>query len=101
MLDQGPNRANRHPHRWEVRQEAVADRERRERVGDGHRSGLAIVQAVTRAHRGTMTVTPASEGGLRIEVRRPPAPGKAAATLAVRDGDDAGHDAAAVGIPGV
>jgi signal transduction histidine kinase len=46
----------------------------RARVGDGHGLGLAIVQAVTRAHRGTVTIEPRREGGLRAEVRLPLAP---------------------------
>jgi signal transduction histidine kinase len=73
----------------------------RARVGDGHGLGLAIVQAVTRAHQGTMTITRENEGGLRIEVRLPLAPSKAADTLAERDGNDTENNAAAVGAPGV
>jgi signal transduction histidine kinase len=50
----------------------------RARVGDGHGLGLAIVQAVARAHQGTMRIQRENEGGLRIEVRVPPAAGDAA-----------------------
>ena len=42
------------------------------RVGDGHGLGLAIVAAVTSAHRGTLTIEPGDEGGLRVNVRLPP-----------------------------
>lgn len=36
---------------------------------DGHGLGLAIVDAVTRAHRGTLTLDAHPEGGLRVSVR--------------------------------
>ncbi len=36
----------------------------RARVGDGHGLGLAIVQAVARAHQGTMTIKRENRGGL-------------------------------------
>jgi signal transduction histidine kinase len=39
------------------------------RVGDGHGLGLAIVQAVARAHQGTMIIKPENDGGLTIEIR--------------------------------
>jgi signal transduction histidine kinase len=43
----------------------------RARVGDGHGLGLAIVQAVARAHHATMTIARERHGGLRVEVRLP------------------------------
>lgn len=76
----------------------------RARVGDGHGLGLAIVQAVVRAHRGTLTITrehahgdtltitrehphgdtltstPEQEGGLSIQVCLPAARSDAAGT---------------------
>jgi signal transduction histidine kinase len=58
----------------------------RARVGDGHGLGLAIVQAVARAHHGTLTIKRENEGGLSIEVRLPLAPSEAASTLAARNG---------------
>jgi signal transduction histidine kinase len=58
----------------------------RARVGDGHGLGLAIVQAVARAHQGTMTIKREDEGGLRIEVRLPLAAGDAADTPAALRG---------------
>jgi signal transduction histidine kinase len=58
----------------------------RARVGDGHGLGLAIVQAVARAHQGTMTIKREDEGGLRIEVRLPLAAVDAADTLPALSG---------------
>jgi signal transduction histidine kinase len=71
----------------------------RARVGDGHGLGLAIVQAVARAHQGTMTIKRENEGGLSIEVRLPLAPGQPASALAARNG--AVSDIAAAGTRGV
>ncbi|CAL8971628.1 Sensor histidine kinase RcsC [Cellulomonas sp. T2.31MG-18] len=48
-----------------------------ERVHDdqaGVGLGLAIVDSITRAHDGTLTLTPRAEGGLRVRVRLPAAP---------------------------
>jgi hypothetical protein len=67
----------------------------RARVGDGHGLGLAIVQAVARAHQGTMTIKRRDEGGLTIEIRLPLAPSEAADTLATRDENDTVSQAAA------
>jgi two-component system sensor histidine kinase VanS len=36
--------------------------------------GLAIVKSITRAHDGTLTLTPRAAGGLRVTVRLPAAP---------------------------
>jgi two-component system sensor histidine kinase VanS len=36
--------------------------------------GLAIVKSITRAHDGTLTLTPRAEGGLRVTVQLPAAP---------------------------
>jgi signal transduction histidine kinase len=58
----------------------------RARVGDGQGLGLAIVQAVARAHQGAMTIQHENEGGLRIDVRLPLAASEATDTLAARDG---------------
>ena len=47
------------------------------RIRDGHAGvglGLAIVQSITRAHDGTLTLTPRPAGGLRVTVRLPAAP---------------------------
>jgi two-component system sensor histidine kinase VanS len=47
-----------------------------ERVHSDHAGvglGLAIVQSITRAHDGTLTLTPRGEGGLRVAVRLPAA----------------------------
>ncbi|MFD3506766.1 ATP-binding protein [Nocardia sp. NPDC058666] len=38
-------------------------------TGDG--LGLAIVNSITRAHDGTLTLTPREGGGLRVTVRLP------------------------------
>jgi signal transduction histidine kinase len=69
----------------------------RARVGDGHGLGLAIVQAVTRAHHGTMTIKPGSAGGLNIEVRLPLGSNQATGTFATRDASDAVSTAVTVG----
>jgi signal transduction histidine kinase len=61
----------------------------RARVGDGHGLGLAIVQAVARAHHGTMIIERENHGGLRIEVRLPLALTKRADTPVARDRNDA------------
>ena len=48
-----------------------------ERVHDdqaGVGLGLAIVDSITRAHDGKVTLTPRAEGGLRVQVRLPAAP---------------------------
>jgi signal transduction histidine kinase len=73
----------------------------RARVGDGHGLGLAIVQAVARAHQGTMTINRGNDGGLRIEVRLPLVPSKAADTLAARDENGAVSKATALGTPDI
>jgi two-component system sensor histidine kinase VanS len=47
------------------------------RIRDGHEGvglGLAIVESITRAHDGTMTLTPRADGGLRVTVHLPVAP---------------------------
>jgi two-component system sensor histidine kinase VanS len=36
--------------------------------------GLAIVKSITRAHDGTLTLTPRADGGLRVTVQLPAAP---------------------------
>jgi two-component system sensor histidine kinase VanS len=36
--------------------------------------GLAIVKSITRAHNGTLTLTPRAAGGLRVTVQLPVAP---------------------------
>src|SRR5262249_15799496 len=36
--------------------------------------GLAIVKSITRAHNGTLTLTPRADGGLRVTVQLPAAP---------------------------
>nr|WP_055504391.1 ATP-binding protein [Nonomuraea pusilla] len=47
-------------------------------VGGGSSQGvglsLAVVMSITRAHDGTLTLTPRSAGGLRVTVRLPAAP---------------------------
>jgi two-component system sensor histidine kinase VanS len=55
-----------------------------ERVRTGHAGvglGLAIVQSITRAHDGTLTLTPRAGGGLRVTVELPVAPAHAAPEL--------------------
>jgi two-component system sensor histidine kinase VanS len=47
------------------------------RIRDGHAGvglGLAIVKSITRAHDGTLTLTPRTAGGLRATVQLPAAP---------------------------
>jgi len=47
------------------------------RIRTGHTGvglGLAIVKSITQAHDGTLTLTPRSEGGLRVTVKLPAAP---------------------------
>ncbi|MCO1653521.1 sensor histidine kinase [Pseudonocardia humida] len=49
-----------------------------ERVRTDHAGvglGLAIVTSITRAHDGTLTLTPSAAGGLHVTVRLPAAPG--------------------------
>jgi two-component system sensor histidine kinase VanS len=44
------------------------------RIRDGHAGvglGLAIVESITRAHDGTLTLTPRPDGGLRVTVQLP------------------------------
>jgi len=48
------------------------ERIRTDHAGDG--LGLAIVKSITRAHDGTLTLTPRSAGGLRVTVQLPAAP---------------------------
>jgi two-component system sensor histidine kinase VanS len=46
------------------------------RIRDGHEGvglGLAIIKSITRAHDGTLTLTPRPDGGLRVTVRLPAA----------------------------
>ena len=48
-----------------------------ERVRTDHAGvglGLAIVESITRAHDGTLTLTPRAAGGLRVTVQLPAAP---------------------------
>jgi two-component system sensor histidine kinase VanS len=54
-----------------------AGRVRNDHAGVG--LGLAIVESITRAHRGTLTLAPRAAGGLRVEVELP---------AAVADGPD-------------
>jgi two-component system sensor histidine kinase VanS len=49
------------------------ERVRSEHAGVG--LGLAIVSSIARAHEGTLTLTPRSDGGLRVTVRLPVAAG--------------------------
>jgi two-component system sensor histidine kinase VanS len=62
------------------------------RIRDGHAGvglGLAIVKSITQAHDGTITLTPRADGGLRVVVQLPAAPGSAPsahdATLTAKD----------------
>jgi two-component system, OmpR family, sensor histidine kinase VanS len=48
------------------------ERIRTDRTGVG--LGLAIVNSITRAHNGTLTLTPRAAGGLRVTVQLPTAP---------------------------
>jgi two-component system sensor histidine kinase VanS len=51
------------------------------RIRDGHAGvglGLAIVNSITRAHDGTLTLTPRPDGGLRVTVQLPAVPWRAA-----------------------
>ena len=50
-----------------------AERTRSDHGGVG--LGLAIVERITRAHDGTLTITPRPSGGLRITVELPATPG--------------------------
>jgi two-component system sensor histidine kinase VanS len=53
------------------------------RIRDGHAGvglGLAIVKSITRAHDGTLTLTPRTDGGLCVTVRLPAAPPHTAVT---------------------
>ena len=68
----------------------------RARVGDGHGLGLAIVAAVARAHEGTLTIKPETQGGLNIEVRFPLARIQPADAFATRDEDVTPSKVAAV-----
>jgi two-component system sensor histidine kinase VanS len=43
-------------------------------VGVGVGLGLAIVESITQAHAGTLTLTPRAAGGLRVIVQLPAAP---------------------------
>jgi len=47
---------------------------RTDHAGAGVGLGLAIVQSITQAHDGTLTLTPRAAGGLRVTVRLPAAP---------------------------
>ena len=48
------------------------ERIRADHAGEG--LGLAIVKSITRAHDGTLTLTPRANGGLRVTVQLPAAP---------------------------
>jgi two-component system, OmpR family, sensor histidine kinase VanS len=50
----------------------VTERIRTDHPGEG--LGLAIVKSITRAHDGTLTLTPRAAGGLRVMVQLPAAP---------------------------
>jgi len=50
------------------------ERIRTDDAGVGVGLGLAIVKSITRAHDGTLTLTPRPAGGLRVTVQLPPAP---------------------------
>jgi two-component system sensor histidine kinase VanS len=49
-----------------------AERIRTDHAGVG--LGLAIVNSITQAHDGTLTLTPRTDGGLRVTVQLPAAP---------------------------
>jgi two-component system sensor histidine kinase VanS len=71
------------------------ERIRTEHVGVG--LGLAIVKSITQAHNGTLTLTPRTEGGLRVTVQLPAAPSPrsrlpASAVAGPRLGDGEPHD---------
>jgi two-component system, OmpR family, sensor histidine kinase VanS len=54
-----------------------------ERIHTDHEGvglGLAIVRSITRAHDGTLTLTPRDAGGLRVSVQLPTAPAHAGAS---------------------
>jgi two-component system, OmpR family, sensor histidine kinase VanS len=50
------------------------ERVRTDHAGVGVGLGLAIVESITRAHDGTLTLTPRAAGGLRVTVHLPAAP---------------------------
>jgi two-component system, OmpR family, sensor histidine kinase VanS len=50
------------------------NRIRTEHAGVGVGLGLAIVNSITQAHDGTLTLTPRAAGGLRVTVQLPAAP---------------------------
>ena len=51
-----------------------SERIRSEHAGVGVGLGLAIVNSITQAHDGTLTLTPRAAGGLRVTVQLPAAP---------------------------
>jgi two-component system sensor histidine kinase VanS len=51
-----------------------AKRTRTDHAGVGVGLGLAIVESITQAHDGTLTLTPRTAGGLRVTVQLPAAP---------------------------
>jgi two-component system sensor histidine kinase VanS len=55
------------------------DRVRTDDAGVGVGLGLAIVNSITQAHDGTLTLTPRPAGGLRVTVQLPAAPATGAA----------------------
>jgi two-component system, OmpR family, sensor histidine kinase VanS len=70
---------------------------RAERIRNDHAGvglGLAIVQSITQAHDGSLTLTPRAAGGLRVTVRLPAAP-----PLTPAD-DDEGNRLSDVPLPG-
>jgi two-component system sensor histidine kinase VanS len=50
------------------------ERVRTDHAGVGVGLGLAIVESITKAHDGTLTLTPRAAGGLRVTVQLPAAP---------------------------